>query len=147
MPFETIAPPNRQCRKVSHQLRQVCDAGEYAVGDWLPPEHILAGRPGISRPAIREVPIEVGGYESGDNFDRRLTPLFTRLSSHFVNSEPWRSALAGHGGFASRLREAIRSARAATGDHLRNSQERFLRSFSTSGIRQGVALKEVAGAR
>ncbi len=54
--------------------------------------------------------------------------------------------LPGIAHFAPRSREAIRSACTAMGDHLRNSQERFSRSISTPGIRQGVA-KEVAGAR
>lgn len=163
MPFETIAPPYRLCRKVAYQLRHMFDAGEYAVGDPLPPEHVLAGRLGISRPAIREALIEIEGRvriqagsrnhvaepprEIGDILDQRMTLIFTRLSGCFENPESWNSALAGHRGFALRLREAIRSACVAMGNHLRNSQERFLRSFSTPGTRQGVALKEVAGAR
>jgi DNA-binding FadR family transcriptional regulator len=246
MPLETVAPPNRLYRQVADQLRHSFDAGEYAVGDRLPPERALAERMGISRPTIREalialevegrVRIKVGSgiyvaepprspaapatgegpfeilrarefIESavaeeaarlaspsdiaaidavlarmsedshpsqttiaqdrdfhisiasilgnsvlvrviGDLFDQRMTPFFTRLSSYFENSESWRSALAEHRA----VRDAIAGgnperARAAMGDHLRNSQERFSKSFSTPGIRQGVASKEVAGAR
>jgi DNA-binding FadR family transcriptional regulator len=246
MPFETITPPNRLYRQVADQLRHLFDAGEYAVGDRLPPERELAERMGISRPTIREalIALEVEGrvrirvgsgiyvaepprnpaapttgegpfellrarefIESavaeeaarlagpadiaaidevlarmsrdalpseaiialdrdfhtavaailrnsvlvrvvGDLFDQRMTPFFERLSSYFENSDSWRSALAEHRA----VRDAIAAgdparARAAMGDHLRQSQDRFSKSFSTPGMRPGVASKEVAGAR
>lgn len=246
MPLETITPPNRLYRQVADQLRQLFDAGEYAVGDRLPPERALAERMGISRPTIREalialevegrVRIKVGSgiyvakaprspsapamgegpfellrarefIESavaeeaarlagphdiaaidevlarmsddthpsettiahdrdfhtaiaailgnsvlvrvvGDLFDQRMTPFFARLSSYFENSDSWRSALAEHRA----VRDAIAAgnpagARAAMGDHLRKSQDRFSESFSTPAFRPGVGSKEVAGAR
>ena len=63
MPFETITPPHRLYRQVADQLRHLFDAGEFAVGDRLPPERELAERMGISRPTIREalIALEVEG--------------------------------------------------------------------------------------
>jgi DNA-binding FadR family transcriptional regulator len=62
MPIQTVAP-RRLYRQVADQLRQLIDAGEFAVGDRLPTERELADQLGISRPTVREalIALEVEG--------------------------------------------------------------------------------------
>lgn len=66
----------------------------------------------------------------GDLFDQRINPYFERLSRYFEDGETWRAAVAEH----EAVRDAIAAAdpagaKAAMQKHLRQSQERFSRSF------------------
>ena len=62
MPIQTVEP-RRLYRQVADQLRQLIEAGEFAIGDRLPPERELADQLGISRPTVREalIALEVEG--------------------------------------------------------------------------------------
>lgn len=62
MPIDLITP-RRLYRQVADQLRQLIDAGEFAVGARLPTERELALQLGISRPTVREalIALEVDG--------------------------------------------------------------------------------------
>jgi DNA-binding FadR family transcriptional regulator len=67
---------------------------------------------------------------TGHIFDRRMTPYFERLASHFEGPETWRAALEEH----TVIRNAIAAndgtgARDAMRRHLRLSQKRFSESF------------------
>lgn len=68
---------------------------------------------------------------TSDIFAKRLTPLFSRLSSHFEGPPTWRSALAEHGA----IRDAIAAgdpaaAREAMRRHLAQSRRRFTETFA-----------------
>ncbi|TIM13416.1 MAG: FadR family transcriptional regulator [Mesorhizobium sp.] len=62
MPIQAVEP-RRLYRQIADQLRQLIDAGEFAVGDRLPTERELADQLGISRPTVREalIALEVEG--------------------------------------------------------------------------------------
>ena len=62
MPIDIITP-RRLYRQVADQLRQLIDAGEFAIGARLPTERELALQLGISRPTVREalIALEVDG--------------------------------------------------------------------------------------
>jgi DNA-binding FadR family transcriptional regulator len=62
MPIDMMMP-RRLYRQVADQLRQLIDAGEFAVGARLPTERELALQLGISRPTVREalIALEVDG--------------------------------------------------------------------------------------
>jgi DNA-binding FadR family transcriptional regulator len=62
MPFQPIEP-RKLYRQIADQLRQLIQAGEFAVGSRMPPERDLAAKMGVSRPSIREalIALEVEG--------------------------------------------------------------------------------------
>lgn len=62
MPIQAVEP-RRLYRQIADQLRQLIDAGEFAVGERLPTERELADQLGISRPTVREalIALEVEG--------------------------------------------------------------------------------------
>lgn len=63
MPLHAIEP-QRLYRQIADQLRSLIAAGEYPVGQRLPPERELAAELGVSRPSVREalIALEVEGY-------------------------------------------------------------------------------------
>ncbi|TIX85399.1 MAG: FadR family transcriptional regulator, partial [Mesorhizobium sp.] len=62
MPIQAVEP-RRLYRQIADQLRQLIDAGEFAVGERLPTEREPADQLGISRPTVREalIALEVEG--------------------------------------------------------------------------------------
>jgi DNA-binding FadR family transcriptional regulator len=77
----------------------------------------------------------------GHLFDQRINPYFEQLARYFESPETWRQALAEH----QKVRDAIvsrdaRAAQAAMRTHLRNSQQRFSRSFAEPAARPGAAI-------
>lgn len=84
----------------------------------------------------------------GELFDQRMTPFFARLSSYFENPSSWQAALEEH----RLVRDAIAAgdrgrARSAMADHLRKSQERFTRSFSSTSDPRRKAEEALPGVR
>jgi DNA-binding GntR family transcriptional regulator len=76
----------------------------------------------------------------GHLFDQRINPYFEQLARYFESPETWRQACAEH----QKVRDAIvsrnaRAAQAAMRSHLRNSQQRFSRSFAEPAARPGAA--------
>jgi DNA-binding FadR family transcriptional regulator len=62
MPFVPISSP-RLYQGVADQIASLIRAGEYGLGDRLPPERDLSRRLGVSRPVIREamIALEIAG--------------------------------------------------------------------------------------
>lgn len=107
MPIEAVEP-RRLYRQIADQLRQLIDAGEFAVGERLPSERDLADQLKISRPTVREalIALEVEGR------------VRIRVGSGIYVTEP-NGESSGHRGLASttegpfellRAREIIESA-------------------------------------
>lgn len=71
---------------------------------------------------------------TSETFNKRLTPLFTRLASHIEQPQSWRRALAEH----RQIRDAIAAndpaaAHEAMRRHLMNSHKRFSANFTDAG--------------
>lgn len=85
----------------------------------------------------------------GELFDQRINPYFERLSHYFEDGVTWRTAVAEHRA----VRDAIAAgdaagAGAAMQRHLRQSQERFSRSFGgVPADKRGRGAKEVTSSR
>ncbi len=87
MPFQLVET-QRLYERVAIQISSLLTAGEFGVGERLPPERELAKRLGVSRPVIREamVALELSG----------LVEVRTGSGSFVISTTPTRSGFAGN---------------------------------------------------